>query len=195
MVEDKDQITLDESSLQETTQVSAKIQYQFSRFSLNGHTDHRAYVLYGSEHNQGAELAEVHYTDGGFESVTIKYGTKESLLAEYNRIKSRKRGFRFGGPGHLPFYPSHDAIRIVASGDEFNVYDDESRHLGKQVGKIKAGERFTHGEIPYDIEVSNLDGQTEFKRIDPNGNSTWEFTIPNDAPITGPEEILVNFKA
>lgn len=27
----------------------------------------------------GAELAEVHYTDGGFESVTIKYGTKESL--------------------------------------------------------------------------------------------------------------------
>lgn len=178
----------------EQTPSNPRIQYRFVRFALNGHTGHYAYVLYGSEPLQGAQLAEAQYTNGELGSVSIKYGTKERLLEEHNRAMERRKrgGFRFGGHGPA-LYPSNDAVCFVPNSGGFDVLDDEETYLGKQIGTIKPGERFTHEAVPYVLEFSSIEGQTNFKRIDPTDNTEWNFSVPNIAPTNGPEEIPISF--
>lgn len=192
MPEDKERVI--NNNPVEVTPAAPRIQYRFLRFSMHGHTNHYAYTLYGSEPLQGAQLAEANYTDGEIASVSIKYSTKEDLLDRYNKaVKSRRRGFRFGGHGPA-LYPSNDAVCFVPNGNGFDVLDDEETYLGKQVGTLKVGERFTHEAIPYVLEISNNEAQTTFRRINPSDYSAWEFSIPNQAPVDGPEEIPISFK-
>lgn len=191
MTEDKERVIGNNSV--EAIGVAPRIQYKFSRFSIHERTSHYAYALYGSEPQQGAQLAEAHYTDGEIADVSMKFGNKEDLLDKYNQSRRRRRGFVFGGHGPR-LYPRNDAVCFVPNGDGFDVLDDEETYLGKQIGTIKVGERFTHEAIPYVLEISHTETQTTFRRIDPTDNLAWELSIPNRAPVNGPEEIPVSFK-